>query len=75
MHLLGPKNKHDIGVQAYLDISYHLDVPNCTKIALTKLYFRILRVSSTLFLPTAGIAIPDCGKTVRSSKAEMGETR
>lgn len=51
MPLLGPKNEHDIGVQAYLDISCHLDVPNCTKIALTTLYLHILRASTTLSYP------------------------
>ena len=66
--------KSYIGVQAYLDISCHLDAPNCTKIALTTLYLHILRSSTTLFLPAAGICIPDSGKAVRSSKAEMGET-
>jgi hypothetical protein len=61
-------------LQAYLDISCHLNVPNCIKIALTTLYLHILRASTTMFLPAAGISIPDCGKSVRSSKAEIGET-
>ena len=58
MPLLAPKNKHYIRLQAYLEIICHLDVPNCTKIALTTLHLNIIRASTTLFLPAAGISIP-----------------